>query len=69
MITVTICVGKEETSPTETGPIETGPAPSIREAVAITQVRYPGEEVRVAYPIDGEAFFHRLHLCVAAGHL
>lgn len=69
MITVTVCVGKEETSLTETGPTETSPAPSIREAVAITQVRYPGEEVRVAYPIDGEAFFHRLHLRVAAGHL
>jgi len=64
MITVTVCVGKEETSPTETIS-----APSIREAVAIAQVHYPGEEVRVAYPIDGEAFFHRLHLRVAAGHL
>ena len=64
MITVTICVGKEEASPAE----EVS-APSIREAVAIAQARYPGEEIRVAYPIDGEAFFLRLQPREAAGHL
>lgn len=64
MITVTVRVGKEETGPTE--PIS---APSIREAVAIAQARHPGEEVRVAYPIDGEAFFLRPPLREAAGHL
>ncbi len=64
MITVTVRVGKEETSPTEAIS-----APSIREAVAIAQARYPGEKIRVAYPIDGEAFFLRLHLREAAGHL
>jgi hypothetical protein len=64
MITVTVRVGKEETGLTE--PIS---APSIREAVAIAQARYPGEEVRVAYPIDGEASFLRPPLREAAGHL
>ncbi len=52
MITVTVRVGKEET-----GPTEAIFAPSIREAVVIAQARHPGEEIRVAYPIDGEAFF------------
>ncbi len=64
MITVTVRVGKEETSPTEAIC-----APSIREAVAIAQARYPGEKFRVAYPIDGEAFFLRPPLREAAGHL
>jgi hypothetical protein len=64
MITVTVRVGKEET-----GPTEAISAPSIREAVAIVQARYPGEEVRVAYPIDGEAFFLTPHPREAAGHL
>lgn len=52
MIKVTICVDKEETSLAETIS-----APSIREAVVMAQARYPEEEVRVSYPIDGEAFF------------
>lgn len=64
MITVTVRVGKEET-----GLTKAISAPSIREAVAIAQARYPGEEVRVAYPIDGEAFFFRPPLREAAGHL
>lgn len=62
MITVTIHVGKEETSP-----MEQISAPSIREAVGIAQMRYPGEKIRVSYPIDGEAFFpkHRLREAAA----
>jgi hypothetical protein len=64
MITVTVRVGKEDT-----GTTEAISAPSIREAVAIAQARYPGEEIRVAYPIDGEAFFLRPQPREAAGHL
>ena len=64
MITVTVRVGKEDTDPTQVIS-----APSIREAVAIAQARYPGEEIRVAYPIDGETFFLRPHIREAAGHL
>ncbi len=64
MIKVTIRVGKEEADA-----VETISAPSIREAVAIVQARYPEEEIRVAYPIDGEAFFPRPHLREAAGRL
>ncbi len=32
-------------------------AESIREAVSITQGRYPGRHVRVMFPIDPEGFF------------
>ena len=32
-------------------------AESIREAVSITQGRYPGRHVRVIFPIDPEEFF------------
>ena len=32
-------------------------AESIREAVSITQGRYPARHVRVMFPIDPEAFF------------
>jgi hypothetical protein len=32
-------------------------AESIREAVSITRVRYPGRDVRVMFPIDPEDFF------------
>jgi len=63
MIKVTIRVGKGEA-----GVVEAISAPSIREAVVIAQARYP-EEIRVSYPIDGEAFFPRPHLREAAGRL
>jgi hypothetical protein len=32
-------------------------AETIREAVSITRVRYPGRDVRVIFPIDAEDFF------------
>ncbi len=32
-------------------------AESIEQAVSIAEVRYPGEEARVVYPIEPEAFF------------
>ena len=32
-------------------------ARSIRQAVGIAVARYPGADVRVSFPIDGEAFF------------
>ena len=64
MIKVTIRVGKGEA-----GVVEAISAPSIREAVVIAQARYPEEEIRVSYPIDGEAFFPRPHLREAAGRL
>ncbi|MEJ7843407.1 MAG: hypothetical protein WKF95_16710 [Rubrobacter sp.] len=64
MIKVTIRVGKEETSVAETIS-----APSIREAVVIAQASYPEEEIRVSYPIDGEAFFLGSQPRETAGHL
>ena len=64
MIKVTIRVGNREA-----GAIEEISAPSIREAVVIAQARYPEEEIRVSYPIDGEAFFSRPHLREAAVRL
>ena len=51
MIKVTVLVGGED-------PVaETISATSIREAVEAARSRYPGEEIRVAHPIDPEAFF------------
>lgn len=64
MITITVRVGKEEA-----GPAEAISAPSIREALAIAQARYPGEMIRVAYPIDGDAFFPREQLREPASRL
>ena len=32
-------------------------AQSIRQAVGIAVARYPGADVRVSFPIDGEVFF------------
>jgi hypothetical protein len=32
-------------------------ARSIRQAVGIVVARYPGADVRVSFPIDGEVFF------------
>jgi len=64
MITVTVRVGKEET-----GPTEAISASSIREAVAVAQARYPGEEIRVAYPIDGESFVFKPDPRETAVHL
>jgi hypothetical protein len=32
-------------------------APSIRRAEDIVRSRYPGSEVRVVFPIDGDGFF------------
>ena len=32
-------------------------ARSIRQAVGIAVARYPGADVRVSFPIDGEVFF------------
>ena len=61
MIMVTVRVGEEEA-----GLTEKISAPSIREAVDIAQTRYPGENIRVSYPIDGEAFFAKFHLREAA---
>ncbi len=64
MIKVTIRVGKGEA-----GVVEAISAPSIREAVVIAQARYPEEEIRVSYPIDGEAFFLGSQPRETAGHL
>lgn len=64
MIKVTVRIGEGEASATEAIS-----APSIRQAMVIAQARYPEEEVRVAYPIDGEAFFCREHLREAMGRL
>jgi len=52
MITVTVLIGKGEA-----GATETISAASIREAISIAQARHPGEEIRVACPIDPETFF------------
>jgi hypothetical protein len=52
MITVTVLIGKGEA-----GATETISAASIWEAVSIAQARHPGEEIRVACPIDPETFF------------
>jgi hypothetical protein len=51
MIRVTILVDGEADAS------ETICAANIREAVAIAQACHPKEEIRVAYPIDPEAFF------------
>ena len=64
MITVTLLVGEGDT-----GRTEAISAPSIREAVAIAQVRHPGQEIRVAYPIDGETFFLSPQLRETGGRL
>lgn len=62
MIEIYVRVGKEEA-----GTTEAIFAPSIRGAVAIAQARHPGEEIRVAYPIDPEIFFSREYLRAVAG--
>jgi len=54
MIKINVRVGEDET-----GTTEEFSASSIQEAVAIAQARYPGEEIRIAYPIDPETFFPR----------
>lgn len=64
MIKIAVRVGEGEA-----GATEVISAPSIREAVVIAQNRYPEEEIRVAYPIDGEAFFSKSRLREIAGRL